>query len=280
MIQIGTKVYSGLYGGRDGVVYAIHGEQRPETVGHMGGLISYGGNAEFDIVFDGGTESKKLPESILHGVQWKVYDEIASAEQIQKMREFAASETARRLAEAEAKAKKFSADIAALRSDPHYKKLQQTGQGQSVYSGKLAAINIRQELKVAFKGAKFSVRVNHYTEVRIGWTDGPTQGEVSKIVDKYSGGYFDGMNDIYEHRETPWTAVFGSAQYVNTSRSHSVEALTQAVEAVSKSHDCPIVAVETSYDGSGFCRTTDHHHDSAIRDFLERRHPFEEAAAA
>ena len=32
MRQIGTRVHSILYGGRTGVVYAIHGEQRPGMV--------------------------------------------------------------------------------------------------------------------------------------------------------------------------------------------------------------------------------------------------------
>lgn len=254
VIQVGQKVYSGLYGGRYGVVYAIRGEQHPETVGTMAGVLSYGGNAEFDIVSTNGTETRRLPESILHGTQWSIYDEVVSEDEIRTMREFAASETTRKQAEIEQKAKAFKAAVDALRSDPQYSNLQQTGEGESMYSAKLAAINIRRELKASFPGVKFSVKTDHYTEVRITWLDGPTSGQVRAMVDKYSGGFFDGMADSYESRDTPWTTVFSSANYVNVSRGHSVEAVTKAAEAVAKSHAYPLVHVEANSDGTGHAK--------------------------
>jgi Large polyvalent protein associated domain 30 len=68
-IVVGTRVHSILYGGRDGVVYAIHGEQSPSSVRSIGGFMQTGGRAEFDIVFDDGTETRHLPECIIRGVQ-------------------------------------------------------------------------------------------------------------------------------------------------------------------------------------------------------------------
>jgi hypothetical protein len=262
MIQIGQKIYSILYGGRYGVVYAIHGEQRPS------GIVSYGGNATFDIVFKNGTETKMLPESILHGVQWQIFDEVVSADEIKQMRELAASEIVRKAAEAKEKFQKFSAAVEALRANPAYGALQQTGQGKSIYCTKLAAINIRRQLKAEFPGVKFSVRTNDCEAVRVVWMDGPTGAEVRSIVQKYQRGYFDGMNDIYEYTSSPWTAVFGSAKYVNEQRQHSVEALTKAVETVCKEHGWPIVEVKTGFDGGAWVNLGDHNMDRILSDYL------------
>jgi hypothetical protein len=272
MIQIGQKIHSILYGGRNGVVYAIHGEQRPQTIGSIGVVISFGGNAEFDIVFDNGNISRKLPESILYGVQWKIYSEVANAEEIQTMLDFAASETIRKADEAKKKAEEFSAAVAALRADPKHKALQQTGQGKAVYSGKLVAINIRRELKATFPDVKFSVRVDHYSEVRTTWMDGPIVSEVRKIVDKYAGGHFDGMHDIYEHRDSPWTTVFGSAEYVTTTRNHSFEALTKAVEQVCKDFGWTPVPVKTWDDGSAWVNLGDSDKDRILGEYLAGRY--------
>lgn len=279
MIQIGQKVYSGLYGGRHGVVYAIHGAQRPDSVGSMhGGVIRFGGNAYFDIVFTNGTESHQLPETILYGVQWKIFDEVVSAEEIRAMRGYAASETTRKEAETKRKSDEFSAAVAALRAAPRYKGLQQTSQENAVYESKLAAINIRRELKTAFPGVKFSV-TSSYDSARIVWTDGPTTGEVENITGKYQGGFFDGMEDMYHFTDSPWTSVFGSAKYVSTSRKHSADAMTKAVEHIHKTCGWPLAEVKVSdFDGSAFPGAVDYHHNKAIYDYLEQRGNFALAA--
>ena len=45
-------------------------------------------------------------------------------------------------------------------------------------------------------------------------------------MDKFSAGHFDGMQDIYESKCTPWNSLFGSAEYIFTRRDASDE-LTQ-----------------------------------------------------
>jgi Large polyvalent protein associated domain 30/Large polyvalent protein associated domain 29 len=279
MIRIGQKIHSILYGGRDGVVYGIKGEQRPQTIGSICGVLSFGGNAEFDIVFENGTISHRLPESILHGVQWHIYSEVVSALEIQTMLDFAASETIRREAEAKKKAEAFSAAVAALRADPKYKHLQQTGPQNGVHSSKLVAINIRRELKAAFPGVKFSVRVDHHSEVITTWMDGPIPSEVRKTVDKYAGGHFDGMHDIYEHRDSPWTTVFGSSQYVTTTRKHSLAALTCAVEKVCKDFGWTPVPVRTWEDGSAWVNLGDYDKDRILGEYLAGRYQVISVAA-
>src|SRR5271167_1901854 len=110
-IQVGTRIHSILYGGRDGVVYAIHGQQSPESVRSIGGLIQTGGGADFDIVFDNGTESLRLPECILRGVQWRIYEEIATPEEIADMLFFAATEYVRKQNEADEASRKFAEEV-------------------------------------------------------------------------------------------------------------------------------------------------------------------------
>lgn len=270
MLQIGQKVYSDLHGGRDGVIYAIHGQQRPESVGRIAGFMSCGGNASFDIVFDDGTETKQLPESILRGIQWTIHPEVVTAHEICVMREFAATEKVRKEAEATKKSEEFVAAVAALKVDSEYSNLQQVGQGAQY--NKLVAINLRRELKAAFPGIKFSVKCDGYDSVKITWTDGPTKAAVEQISNKYSGGHFDGMEDMYHVTRSPWTEVFGSAKYIFVVRKHSPEAMTAAVQQVCKKYGWPPIEVKTSsFDGSAHLGSRDHYQQKVVYGFLEGR---------
>jgi Large polyvalent protein associated domain 30/Large polyvalent protein associated domain 29 len=280
MIQVGQKVYSGLYGGRNGYIFGIHGEQKPQSVGSVfGGVMRVGGNAHFDIVFENGSESLRLPECILHGVQWKIFPDVVSADVVQFWREFAAQEKVRREAEAKKSADAFAASVSALRVDPRYKTLQQTGP-ETHGGAKLVASNVRRELKTAFPGVKFSVRCSSYDAVTIAWIDGPTTDQVKTITGKYSGGYFDGMEDIYRHERSPWTSVFGSAKYISESRHHSVAAMTKAVEKVCEDYGWPLIEVKTAFEGNAFLDANDHDQQRVVYDYLERRYPFAEIEAS
>ena len=82
IMTVGTRVYSGLYGGRHGVVFAIHGNQVPESVEIMlDGVGVRGGNAHFDVVFEDGSMAIKLSEAIMRGIQWTIYNEQASIDE-------------------------------------------------------------------------------------------------------------------------------------------------------------------------------------------------------
>jgi len=97
----------------------------------------------------------------------------------------------------------------------------------------LAAKNIRIELKRAFPGHKFIVRSSIFSggdDVSIGWIDGPTTEEVKKIAGKYQDGYFDGMEDLYNYVDNPFSDVFGGAKYVMESRRNSNEAYKQVAK--------------------------------------------------
>lgn len=271
MIQIGQRVYSALHRG-EGVVHAIHGEQRPETVGSVGGVIRIGGSADFDIVYTNGTESKRLPECILYGVQWKILDKIAPAEEISRMLEFLRSENARKDVEEQKKSADFHAAVLTLRADPQHAYLQQTGPDTSSSGSKLVAVNLRRQLKKAYPGVKFSVTMQGYDSVSIIWTDGPTTAEIREIAGMYQAGSFDGMNDIYEYSRSPWTTVFGGSKYVSHARKHSVESLRTAVAAVCKDFGWAPVEVKTHSDGSAWVNLGDFDKDRVLNDYLAGRY--------
>lgn len=228
-ITIGTRIYTGLYNRGYGSVYAIHGDQSPASVRVIGGVMHTGGNAEFDIVFDCGSTSPRLPECILRGVQWTICDEVATGEEIAAaLAKAACNAASKKAAEQQAK-EAFSREVARLKAAPEYAHLKQ--QDGEVYSGKLAAVNVRAELKRAFKGVKFSVRTDH-NSLRVSWTDGPTEAQVGEITRSYKDGHFNGMEDIYEYSKSPWTEVFGASMYISISREESPELVQRAIDAL------------------------------------------------
>lgn len=276
MLQVGTRVHSILYGGRDGVIYAIHGTPAPETVRRMagGGIVS-GGRADVDVVWDNGTESRRVPEAIIYGVQWSIREGMATAEEIAAMRGLVILEENRKADEHKAEADAFAAEVARLRSSGEYAHLDQ-GDDQS--SGKLAASNIRKELKRAFPGVKFSVRKEDCGSVRVGWTDGPTLAEVEKITSKYKAGHFDGMEDLYNYTTSPFITVFGGAKYLSVSRSYSFDALRDAVREVAVECGYDVIEVKQYSDGTAYIGSAvEHWQTVAIHDCIERRGRFAHA---
>ncbi|MBX3603223.1 MAG: hypothetical protein KF863_21590 [Rubrivivax sp.] len=99
-----------------------------------------------------------------------------------------------------------------------------------------AAKNMRIELARAFPGVKFSVRSRRFSggdAIDVSWVDGPTSQQVDEIIDRYSAGSFNGMEDIYEYRgDRAWVAAFGDAKYVNSQRSSSDKAIASAIRTV------------------------------------------------
>ena len=60
---------------------------------------------------------------------------------------------------------------------------------------------IRKELKKNFSNTKFRIKSSGFAggdDVRISWTDGPSEKKVERVVNKYQYGSFDPMRDLYE----------------------------------------------------------------------------------
>jgi hypothetical protein len=274
LLTVGTRVHCILYGGKDGVVYAIHGEQRPDTIQSIANVIATGGNASFDIVWENGTESLLIPESILRGVQWETLPGIADAEEIKSMREYAAQEKERRERATQEELARFTEEAQSLRGNAEYAYLRQ-GTMDDQFSGNLAAKNIRAELKRVFPGTTFSVRKRHYGSVCISWLNGPTTKAVEAVTEKYESGSFNSSEDIYVNAICPWNAVFGGSKYISCSRSYSVDVLQAAVNAVGVRHRIGPVVVAHCGPGEGYL-AGDHSDQRIVYEYLEKTGRFRE----
>lgn len=238
-IQVGQVIYTGLYNRGFGVVVAIRGEQAPETI--RGTVVRMGGRASFDIVFKTGQQSPQLPESILRGVQWTVYDEVVSPAEVQAYR-FKAEEYSEQQAMEKAAAQaQFSAAVAALKVDPALAHLEALSDntGRSDQAPK----NIRKDLKKHFPGVKFSVRTSRSSSVTVSWTDGPTDAQVQAVVNRYKAGNFDSMADCYEYQRSPFGDVFGSVEYVSTRRDESETLKAYAIGEVFRRYAVDLAGV-------------------------------------
>lgn len=207
-IIIGQRCYSGFHWAGRGMVVRIHGEQSPASVGNMGGgIVTYGGGAHFDVIYDNGVESKMIPESVLRND--RLLDEIATADEVIDAVANSARHKAEKDAEATATVERRVAERAKHKADnPHLKE------------GGRAAENIRLELKRRFPGVKFSVRSDH-NSVNVSWVDGPTQDAVQAVTRRHKEGHFDGMTDMYEtDLDATFADVFGGAQYINEDRGY------------------------------------------------------------
>lgn len=227
-MEVGQRVHCTLYGGKDGVVEAVHGVPSPETCRSIGGIGVTGGNAQVDIIWDNGTVSKRVSECLVRcSVQWRILDEAWSASQVEEARVRAAEYKLRMQREAEEKAAALQRACAELRvSHPTLVTAEKEPDAE-----KRAMANIRALLKRNWPKVKFSV-TNSRGSARIAWMDGPSSKQVEAAVQKFEAGHFDGMEDIYRHQESAWTLTFGGLRYVHTVRKYSDIVIRRAVDAL------------------------------------------------
>ena len=72
---------------------------------------------------------------------------------------------------------------------------------------------LRQALKAGFPGVKFSIKSRRFAggdAIDVSWIDGPVSKQVDEIIDRYSAGDFNGMEDLYEYRRDYWIKAFGA----------------------------------------------------------------------
>lgn len=99
------------------------------------------------------------------------------------------------------------------------------------------AKQIRKELKQNFPTTKFSVTSQSYSmgdNVRVEWTDGPTETEVEFLIKKYQYGHFDGMQDLYEYTNS--RDDIPQVKFVMTERDYSEEAREKYAEIAKNSY--------------------------------------------
>ncbi len=264
-LEVGMRVHSILYGGRDGIIFNIRGNQDPDSIRQLGCGVVTGGYASIDIVFEKGTISRGIPESIVRGVQWRISDgDLASEEEIQHALAYAELESRRKEKSDKEEAQvKEECRKAFLAAHPELTPVDPEKYDSLTKGGK----NLRRELKDAFPETKFSVRSRSYSggdSIDINWTDGPTTEVVEKISGKYQQGNFNGMEDIYEYSNSNvWPDVFGGAKYVMTNRSYSNEAYLQAVAEVEKEWSIKLKVSYTSFNSAYISNEDDKNVDDA-----------------
>jgi hypothetical protein len=101
------------------------------------------------------------------------------------------------------------------------------------YTTKETAEFIRQALKAAFPGVKFSVRTSYASmtsSTGVRWTDGPTTQEVDRVTDRFTSRGFDGMTDSSTYHDQ----IFNGERvhfsgWVHTTRDISADLLRKAL---------------------------------------------------
>lgn len=254
LLSVGQVVYTNLYNLGKGVIVNIHGEQKPQSIKNMYNVMVTGGNAEFDIVFFNGNKSNRLPESILHGVQWKVENETVDKETIKSLIEKAEAHEQAEKAEEERKINEFKQGVEFQKNNTEYSHLTQIT-SNSDKKVKIVGKNIRAELKKHFPKTKFSVRKQYYSSYHVNWTDGPTVDEVESIINKYETSRFDSYTDYHYSETSPFNVVYGGADYVFTHRDYSDEIIALAIKSLidkygeSYEFDTALMTVENYHQG-------------------------------
>ena len=254
LLSVGQVVYTNLYNLGKGVIVNIHGEQKPQSIKNMYNVMVTGGNAEFDVVFFNGNKSNRLPESILHGVQWKIENETVDQETIKSLIEKAEAHEQAEKAEEERKINEFKQGVEFQKSNKEYSHLTQIT-SNSDKEIKIVGKNIRAELKKHFPKTKFSVRKQYYSTYHVSWTDGPTVDEVESIINKYETSRFDSYTDYHYSETSPFNVVYGGADYVFTHRDYSDEIIALAIKSLidkygeSYEFDTAIMTVENYHQG-------------------------------
>lgn len=114
----------------------------------------------------------------------------------------------------------------------------------SYYDTAHVAKNVRKDLAMSFPGFRFSVRKGSYSEIRISWTDGPSEDEVKAVTEKHKEiCQRDKWNDdLWDYKPTYFTSVFGGVEHIWYDRAISdalTDTMVEEIEAV-----CPASAGE------------------------------------
>ena len=228
--RVGRRIHCILYGGKNGTITAVYGQPgQGNSRAMLGGAMQMvtGPEAEIDVVWDGGSVSRRIPECIATGVQWRFLDEpdYTNAEIFEAV-QFAKDEAARAEAEKQAKAEAFDAAVARYRTSDEFKHFEQTPDGYARLGDmtKLAAKNVRKHLKATFPGVKFSVRKHSCDALWVSWSredDGETvnQRTVRDALQMFKTGHYDAIEDYHSSSNSPFNVVYGGVDYLTCQRS-------------------------------------------------------------
>nr|WP_241391252.1 hypothetical protein [Serratia proteamaculans]ULG19081.1 hypothetical protein Sm1ap1_00054 [Serratia proteamaculans] len=147
-LVIGQTVSSDLYGYGCGVIFYIHGRVSPVSSSHFSNDTKlFFGRVEFDIVFYCGKICRRLPENILHDVQWNIGDDVCSQAEVDRLVTTALQEEIRK--EKEIKEIKFAFDyeVDRLKNSTEFSHLKMIEKNKNSTVAALVSVNIRVLLK-------------------------------------------------------------------------------------------------------------------------------------
>jgi hypothetical protein len=230
-LRFGRRIHCILYGGKNGTIFEVHGtpdlgNSKP-IFGNVGHQVT-GPQADIDVVWDNGTISRRVPECIVKGVQWIFMDQPDHDQEIvDRALAHADRESKRKLDIEEGLISAFNTGVRIFRENTEMSYMEQTPtDGSDCDQTKLAAKNIRKNLKLIFPGVKFSVRKEHYDALWVEWrkADCPeeiTQKTVREAISRFETGYYDMERDIHRKSPTSFNAVFGGVSHITIQASYS-----------------------------------------------------------
>ncbi|WP_206119072.1 LPD29 domain-containing protein [Chromobacterium fluminis] len=231
LLTIGSRVWSMNNGA--GTIFEVHGEPAVENILMLDGGQLCTTGAGFDIVFDAGRIVLQVAESTLRRRPWRILGEpLEKPQQIAMRLAWATSAKASEQAKRQEAKAAFDAEVARLKTAPEFQHLEQVEQGEHQSCGKLAAANIRKELKRIWPEVKFSVRKTAYGTVAVAWEDGPDQDLVAALLSRHRDGHFNSSEDLYEHASKPFGVAFGEARHIIPHRSVSLGLINQAIDSL------------------------------------------------
>lgn len=225
-IRVGRRIYCGLYGGKFGTIFAVHGTpNQGNSKAMFNGVVQMvtGPEASIDVVWDHGGMSLQVPECIATGIQWRFLDEEDHTQaQIDEAIAFSKEKAAQAEAEKKAAAEAFDNAVQAMRESDEFKHLEQAPAEGGLYSrarDNMTAKNVRKTLKRTFPGVKFSVRKRSCDALYVSWSredDGETvnQRTVSDAVAMFKTGSYDPHEDYHSSKNSAFNVVYGGFDFI------------------------------------------------------------------
>ena len=128
--------------------------------------------------------------------------------------------------------------------------------GTKNYTVAESAKFIREALKQAFPGIKFSVTSSNYSgggSVTVQWTDGPTSAAVERVCYDFEGASFDGMQDLktYHDRIVNGEKVHYGNDWTSCNRRFSKAFLEKVIDAYCARYRAERPEIKVSRDEKG-----------------------------
>lgn len=229
-IEVGRRVriHLAYHQEQEGVIVAVHGEPGKSPDNVIGPMTVCNPNAcRFDLVTFEGLQFDSRESAIgKPGIgRVDLLDRVHGPQLIEVAKRGVIERRTREACKAADDKQRFADAVERVKADnPHLSAVAAGKYGGAAH----AARNMRVEFKLAGIKPK-SVRSSSYSggdsiDVYLPHDASDDAMKAAEaIAKKYQAGNFNGMEDIYEYKRSPWTEVFGDAKYVFVQREYKPE---------------------------------------------------------